>query len=86
MLQTSIGLGKGGGASPSLGLTYYLQTLSLKEFEKRSLVPQPLSFPPSKVHLTWLQATDEVLRMLGCVLQAGVVRNHRHPFHQGVEG
>lgn len=57
-----------------------------KEFKKRSLFPQLPSFPPSKVHLTWLHATDEVLRMLGCVLQAGVVCNHKHPFHRGAEG
>ena len=76
VLQTFIGLGKGRRLSLSLGFTYYLQTLSLsgfffcKELGKRSLVPPSPFHPPSKVYLTWLQVSDEVLRTLGCVLQA----------------
>ena len=77
VLQTFIGLGKGRRLSLSLGFTYYLETLSLsgffffcKELGKRSLVPPSPFHPPSKVYLTWLQVSDEVLRTLGCVLQA----------------
>lgn len=74
LLQTFIGLGKGGRLSLSLGFTYYLQTLSFslfgKELGKRSLVPPSPFHPPRKVYLTWLQVSGEVLRTLGCVLQA----------------
>lgn len=53
------------------------------------MVPSPWSHLPSKAHLTWLQANDEVVT-LGSVLQAsgeaGMECNHRHPSHQGGKG
>ena len=57
---------------PLASPTTYKLSLSLfgKELGKRSLVPPSPFHPPRKVCLTWLQVSGEVLRTLGCVLQA----------------
>lgn len=93
VLQTFVGLGKGGRLSLSLGFTYYLQTLSL--FLVRNLGKDLWFSHPHSIHLgrsIWLSYKSVVRfwehlavssRLSG---EAGMKRSHKYRFHQRGEG
>lgn len=96
VLQTFIGLGKGGRLSLSLGFTYYLQTLSLCFFFFVRDLGKDLWFPhPHSTHLVrsiWL-GYKSVMRFWEHLAvssrlsgEAGMKRSHKYPFHQSGEG